>query len=328
MIKDEALRDNPVNPAYEKKMATYEQLLPVYSTDQPEVHEVVKKMRDILDEYPERMMIGEIYLPINKLMAYYGINNKGAHLPFNFQLITLPWKADVIALAIDQYEGALPQDCWPNWVMGNHDQSRITSRIGMQQARIAAMLLLTIRGTPTIYYGEEIGMRDVAIPPNEIKDPQGLNMPDKNLSRDPSRTPMQWDQSDNAGFTTGKPWLRLDKSSYRENVALQKTDPFSMLWLYKRLIELRQSEPALSVGSYKPVYADDKIIAYTREAGDTRFLIVLNLTHKPAYFKLEGFSFSGTVEISSFPELDGIIVMDTINLDGDVGLIIRLKDKK
>src|SRR5580658_3357268 len=94
----------------------------------------------------------------------------------------------------------------------------ITSRVGGQQAKIAAMLLLTLRGTLTIYYGDEIGMRDVPIPPQEVRDPQGLNMPGKNLSRDPERTPMQWDGSANAGFTKGEPWLRLDRSFVRRNV--------------------------------------------------------------------------------------------------------------
>ena len=155
------------------------------------------------------MMIGEIYLPIHKLVTYYGTAGKGAHLPFNFMLISLPWNAQTIATAIDEYESALPENAWPNWVIGNHDQPRITSRIGIHQSKVAAMLLLTLRGTPTMYYGDEIEMRDVPIPSTEIQDPQGKNMPGKNLSRDPGRTPMQWDNSLYAGFTDGKPWLRI-----------------------------------------------------------------------------------------------------------------------
>src|SRR5206468_4749209 len=125
----------------------------------------------------------------------------------------------------------------------------ITSRIGQQQARVAAMMLLTLRGTPTWYYGDEIGMKDVPIPFEEVQDPQGLNMPDKNLSRDPARTPMQWDSSTNAGFTTGKPWLRLDKSYPRVNVDAQKNDRYSMLSLFRRLIALRHTTPALYAGT-------------------------------------------------------------------------------
>src|SRR5690606_21044747 len=115
-----------------------------------------------------------------------GIDGKGAHLPFNFMLLSLPWEAQKMAAAIDEYEGALPEKGWPNWVLGNHDQPRITSRVGLSQARIAAVLLLTLRGTPTLYYGDEIGMRDLPISFDQVRDPQGLNMPGKNLSRDPA----------------------------------------------------------------------------------------------------------------------------------------------
>lgn len=325
MIKDDQLRDNPVNPAYQPHMATYEQLLPVYSTDQPEVHDLVLEMRRVMDEYDERLMIGEIYLPIHQLVAYYGIDGKGAHLPFNFQLLLLPWQAPQIAAAIAQYEGVLPAGGWPNWVLGNHDQPRITSRVGREQARVAAMLLLTLRGTPTIYYGDEIGMRDVPIPFEEVQDPQGLNMPDKNLSRDPARTPMQWSAETNAGFSTGKPWLRLAGNYSRENVEKQTDDPYSMLSLHKRLIALRQQELSLMVGDYIPVYADNQLISFIRQAeGSPRFLIILNLSHRPAYFKTKDPSHRGVVELATYPELEGQTVGGTINLGGDEGVIIRL----
>ncbi|MDB5232155.1 MAG: alpha-amylase [Chitinophagaceae bacterium] len=328
MIKDEQLRDNPQNPSYEQHMATYEQLLPFYSTDQPEVHEIVRKMRDVLDSYDERMMIGEIYLPLHKLVAYYGIDNKGAHLPFNFQLLALPWDARQIAAAVDQYEGALPAGGWPNWVLGNHDQPRITSRVGLEQARVAAMLLLTLRGTPTVYYGDEIGMRDVPIPFEEVQDPQGLNMPDKNLSRDPSRTPMQWDNGNYAGFSVSKPWLRLAKNYARENVAVQKNDAYSMLSLYKRLIELRQKEPALMTGDYKPVYSDHHVMSYLRESATSdNFLIVLNLSHRPCYFTIKNYEIKGRIEIATALELEGNEITETISLGGDEGIVVRLSKK-
>jgi alpha-glucosidase len=327
MIKDEQWRDNPRNPEYTEDMATYNQQLPVYSTDQPEMHAIVEKMRKILDGYHERMMIAEIYLPVSRLVAYYGVNNTEAHLPFNFTLITLPWESNTIAAAIDEYEGALPVDAWPNWVMGNHDQPRIPSRIGEMQARVAAILLLTLRGTPTIYYGEEIGMRDVPIPSDEVQDPQGLNMPEKNLSRDPERTPMQWDSSEQAGFTDGKPWLRLDRISRRENVELQKKDIYSSLYLYKRLIDLRQREPSLHTGNYKPVYSDHQMIAYLRETeGHTAFLIVLNLSHRPCYFTTATIRFRGKILIDTFPEQENLEVIDIVNLSGDEGMVVRLDE--
>ena len=329
MIKDEQLRDNPQNPDYQSYMATYEQLLPVYSTDQPEVHDIVHRMRRLLDEYDERMMIGEIYLPIHKLVTYYGIDNKGAHLPFNFMLLSLPWDAQRIATAIDEYEGALPGNSWPNWVLGNHDQPRITSRVGLQQAKVAAMLLLTLRGTPTIYYGEELGMRDVPIPIEEIQDPQGLNMPDKNLSRDPGRTPMQWDRSANAGFSPVKPWLRVGSDYKRVNVEMQKTEEHSHLQLYKKLISLRQKEPSLMSGKYKPVNADHQALAYIRqETGEKGFMIILNLSHRPCYLKLPEAN-GGTIIISASGEGEGSKISGNLQLSGDEGMIIELaKDSR
>jgi alpha-glucosidase len=327
MIKDEQLRDNPANPDYQNHMATYEQLLPVYSTDQPEVHDIVHKMRRLLDEYDERMMIGEIYLPIHKLVTYYGIDNKGAHLPFNFMLLSLPWEAQRIATAIDEYEGALPNDAWPNWVLGNHDQPRITSRVGIQQSRVAAMLLLTLRGTPTIYYGEELGLRDVPVPFDEVQDPQGLNMPDKNLSRDPSRTPMQWDSRDGAGFSDAKPWLRLSSTYKRVNVENQKEDPYSQLSLYRRLIQLRQSQPSLMWGNYEPVYSDTQVLAYIRQApGEKGFLIVLNLSHRPCYLNIQHRKIAGKVLISTSCELEGTTVTERMQLSGDEGIIVELSE--
>lgn len=327
MVKDAQFRNNPVNPAYRSEMPTYDQLLPVYSTDQPEVLDIVLKMRRLLDEYPERVMIGEIYLPVQRLMTYYGDKNNGAHLPFNFLLLTMPWDPVKIAAAIAEYEAALPAGGWPNWVLGNHDRPRISSRVGSDQAKAAALLLLTLRGIPTLYYGDEIGMRDVPIPFNEVQDPQGLNMPDKNLSRDPSRTPMQWNAETNAGFSERRPWLRIDKNYALNNVDGQKESRHSMLILYRRLIQLRRLEPALNIGRYIPVLADDQAISYIREIeGEeiSRFLIILNLSHRPYYFKGGQTPLNGRIEVSTSPELEGLIMEGTIGLSGDEAVIIRL----
>lgn len=327
MIKDAQWRDNPKNPEYREYMGTYEQLLPVYSTDQPEMHSIAAKMRRVIDEYNERLMIAEIYLPVHRLVAYYGTNEKEANLPFNFMLISLSWDARLIAAAIDEYEGALATGDWPNWVIGNHDQPRIASRIGAQQSRVAAVLLLTLRGTPTLYYGDEIGMRDVPIPPEEVMDPQGLNMPGKNLSRDPERTPMLWDAYPNAGFTGGKPWLRIDPTYQRCNVTTQKQDNYAPLHLYKKLIDLRQRSPALQTGTYRPVYSDHQLIAYIRHTEDQpAFLVVLNLTHRPGYFTPSTIRFTGTIIIDTLLENEGGSVKNAINLFGDEAMVVRLDE--
>jgi Glycosidases len=327
LIKDDQLRDNPPNPDYTDSQPTYNQLLPVYSTDQPEVHAIVAEMRKVVDAYQARVIIGEIYLPIQQLMAYYGPQNDGAHMPFNFLLLNLPWHASEISAAIDQYEGALPADGWPNWVLGNHDRPRLTSRIGEHQARVAAMLLLTLRGTPTLYYGDEIGMHDVPIPVEEIQDPQGINMPDKDLSRDPCRTPMQWSDQPHAGFSEATPWLRVDKKYARLNVEAQRNNPFSMLSLYRKLIHLRNREPALNQGTYTPVSSNDQLIAYRRDSplGDS-FLIILNLTSRPCRYRQTEPFLKGKIVISTAPELENTPIAPNIYLGGDEGIVIRLEE--
>jgi alpha-glucosidase len=327
MIKDLQLRNNPLvpNSPFDEKDLIYQYHDPVYSTDQPEVHEIVRMMRQVTNQYDDRVLIGEIYLPIHKLVAYYGTDKSGAHLPFNFQLLTLPWDSEQIARAIDEYEGALPADGWPNWVLGNHDQPRVASRVGRSQARVGAMLLLTLRGTPTIYYGDEIGMRDVPIPQDEIVDPQGLNMPDRNVSRDPARTPMQWNADEYGGFSGNKPWLRLPYSFRRVNVELQKQDPDSMLSFYHSLISLRKRQPAFQTGKYTPVYSDKQLVAFIRENETDRFLVVLNLSHRPGYLRPKNETFEGEIIISTETERIGLRIENNLLLSGDEGLIVRLE---
>ncbi|MEY2932365.1 MAG: hypothetical protein RL033_3114 [Pseudomonadota bacterium] len=321
LIKDAEWRDNPPNPDYRPDQVPYNALLPAYSTDQPEVHEIASEMRALLDQYSERVLIGEIYLPIRRLVAYYGTSAPGAHLPFNFQLITLPWNARQISAAISEYEGALPADAWPNWVLGNHDQARIASRVGLAQARVGAVMLLTLRGTPTLYYGDELGMRDAVIFPEDMQDPQGKQI---GVSRDPARTPMQWSAERHAGFTAATPWLPVGYDYQICNVEAQTPDRQSMLALYRRLIALRRAEPALSVGSYKPVVAQGQLVAFLREAGDDRFLVVLNLGSRPDHLTLSDVG-EGEIVISTDGRREGERVARRIVMLGDDAVVVRLR---
>jgi alpha-glucosidase len=165
-------------------------------------------------------------------------------------------------------------------VLGNHDQPRIASRIGDRQARVAAMLLLTLRGTPTLYYGEEIGMEDVPIPPEDVQDPYEKQQPGLGLGRDPERTPMPWDGSAQGGFSSGRSWLPLAPNHRWVNVATLSRDPESILTLYRRLIQLRRAHPALSVGTLEGVEALGDVLAYRRRQGQDHLLILLNLGHE------------------------------------------------
>jgi alpha-glucosidase len=192
--------------------------------------------------------------------------------------MSTPWKPNDIAALIQAYESALPAGAWPNWVLGNHDRSRLASRIGSAQARVAAMLLLTLRGSPTIYQGEEIGMSDVPIPLDRIRDPWEKNVPGLGFGRDPVRTPMLWDGGTNAGFSNGQPWLPVSPNFRDQNVELQAADPSSMLALYRALLALRRRESALSIGGYEPVDVSESILAYERRYNDQRLLVVLNLS--------------------------------------------------
>ncbi|MBM1174721.1 alpha-amylase family glycosyl hydrolase [Microvirga arabica] len=323
LIKDAELRDNPPNPAYQPGQAEINHFIQVHSADQPEVHEVVSEMRSVLEEYPDRVLIGEIYLPLERLVTYYGKDLSGAHLPFNFQLIQTAWNAQKIADLIKEYEAALPAGGWPNWVLGNHDQPRIGARIGPQQARVAAMLLLTLRGTPTMYYGDEIGIGRVEIPPEAAQDPWEKNEPGLGLGRDPERTPMHWNESAQGGFTTGKPWLPLDprfRSCYVEGL---REDPASILMLYRRLIELRRRHPALSVGGYMQVTAEGNVLAYERQHGSERFLVALNMGSEPHALSLPSGT-RGRVVLSTLPERDEETIGAQIVLQADEGLIIAL----
>ena len=289
MIKHPDLPDNPPNPAYAPEMGEMHKVLQTHSTDQPEVHDISAEMRRIADDHGERLLVGEIYLPVPKLMTYYGTPEApGVHLPFNFQLIELPWNAVAIAEAIRNYEAALPLQAWPNWVLGNHDRPRIATRIGEAQARVAAMLLLTLRGTPTIYQGDELGLTDVAIPPDKVQDPRELREPGKGLGRDPVRTPMPWDGSANAGFTDGEPWLPLNRDWPTRNTEAQADDPGSMLTLYRRLLSLRREHDALSLGEFTLHEAPDNVLAYERHDRGQTLRVLLNLTSSEVSMPWEG----------------------------------------
>jgi alpha-glucosidase len=329
MLKDDQFRDEPPNPDWDG-INPHRSLQHIYTANLPGVHDVIRQMRAVLDEYDERMMVGEIYLPTEELVKYYGANQDECHLPFNFQLILAPWQAQTIRRLVEVYEAALPENGWPNWVLGNHDQHRVATRIGPDQARIANMLLLTLRGTPTNYYGEEIGMEDVIIPPEFIQDPPAVNQPELAhiLGRDPERTPMQWDDSPNAGFSAEgvTTWLPLANNYPERNVARQEQDPSSMLNFYRALTSLRRAEPALSVGDYVSVdVAEADIFAYLRTAPEAdRFLVVLNFGSGEYTLDLSSVAPGATVAVATDMVRSSPVDLSALVLRPNEGLLLRL----
>ena len=324
LIKDEHWRDNPLNEHWREGDSDDQRHIRRYTRDLPEVHEPLREMRQMVDAYGERVLIAELYLPLDRLMLYYGAGLDEAHLPFNFQLVTLAgWEAQAIQRLVDSYEEALPANAWPNWVLGNHDQPRVATRVGREQARIAHMLLLTLRGTPTCYYGDELGMPDGNVPPEIMHDPRGKQNP--LLSRDNARTPMQWDSSPNAGFSTpdALPWLPVAAEYQLDNVAREQADSHSFLTFVHALLELRRSSPALQVGSYRSIEQDNtSCFVYQRELETQRYLVALNISNQEQTLHLPIQS-DGNVLLSTHLDRVERIDLREIQLRKNEGVLIK-----
>lgn len=313
MVKAEGLPDNPPNPAYRPELGEKFKVLQLHSANQPEVHGIAADFRRLADTYGDRLLVGEICLPLDTLMRYYGsADAPGVHLPFNFHLMDVAWRADALKQVIAAYEAALPPGGWPNWVMGSHDAPRIAARLGELQARVAAMLLLTLRGTPTLYQGDEIGIGDVVIPPDRIRDPQDLRQRGLGLGRDRSRTPMAWDAGPNGGFSDAEPWLPLHPDWSTRNVAAQEGERTSMLNLYRALLALRRAREALSIGDITLLDAPDGVLAYERSHGAERLRVLLNLTGDPIAIPWRGVplvsTLSGDPEPSALRADEGLVI--------------------
>ncbi|WP_311200358.1 alpha-amylase family glycosyl hydrolase [Jannaschia sp. W003] len=283
---DPAFPDNPPNPAWDGDDPA-QAVLRTHSAHQPEVFEIARAMRAVAREYePERLLVGEAYGTFEEVVRYYRPPAfDGFQLPFNFALIRSPWTAQDVGRLVDDYEAALPEGAWPNWVLGNHDRPRIATRAGRAQARVAAMLLLTLRGTPTLYQGEELGKEDAVIPSEMVQDPWGRNVP--GLGRDPVRTPMAWEAGEGAGFTTGTPWLPIAVPP-EGPVAAQHAEPGSILNLHRALLRLRRGSDALRLGGYRRLDAPEGVLLYERRHGGEALRVALNFTGAAVAMPLEG----------------------------------------
>ena len=273
LIKDDAFRDNPPNPDFRAGEPPYRRLLPLYSADRPEVHDVVRGLRAVIDEFPERVLIGEIYLPIERLVAYYGRGLSGAHLPFNFSLLETPWRARAIAQSIDRYEAALPAGGWPNWVLGNHDRPRLATRTraGAGARRGHAAADAARHADALLRRRDRHAAGGDAPEPRAIR-PRCMCPAATAAARRCSGTPAPLPDS-----RAGEPWLPLAEDFAANNVARQRAEPgvaAQSLPAADRLAPRAAGSDAwrLSADS-RPT---DDVLAFMREEAGDRVLVALN----------------------------------------------------
>ena len=281
-FKDAQFRDNPRKPG----VRPFDQQVHMYDTNQPEMVGVVQEIRAVLDSYPERYAVGETFLADQKTAAGYSAPGM-LHAAFDFSLLQSPFRADTLLKRFLAWQSVLDANAWPNNVLNNHDNPRTATRYHAgerdEKLKVAAAMLLTLRGTPFMYYGEEIGMRDIHLRRSEIQDPVGKRYWPFNVGRDGCRSPMQWTPGAGAGFTSGIPWLKHHQNHIERNVENQQEDPASLLNFYKSLLIIRRENPALQKGSFQPiVYDSTRIMAYLREDAQQTILVALNLSARPA----------------------------------------------
>jgi alpha-glucosidase len=327
LFKDAQLRDDPPNPDYNPKTDNpYDSLIHKYSGYQPEVHKLIRGFRQVIDEYDERVLIGEIqyFASPDDLRAFYGDGDE-LHVPFNFWLILLNWNMLVLREFVNAYDAVVPSFGFPNYVLGNHDVRRVATRIGETNARLAAMLLLTLRGTSFIYYGDELGMQDVEINEDQVQDVRGVNV--AGHSRDPVRTPMQWDASDYAGFSDVETWLPVADDYANRNVESATQNPHSILNLYRQLIQIRKKNRALAVGSYRLLSSDHQSCwVYVRETDENSVLIALNFSAEAQTLRLPEFE-TGRIALSTLSDRadrNETVDLRALNLRPYEGSIIEL----
>ncbi len=332
MARDPELRDNPLvlvgdrdDPTGQvRAMRLAEMGATLFDEDWPEVHEILRRFRRTLDAYDDRMAVGEVYLlDLRRLARYYGGGRDELHLAHNFVFLHQPWKPEAFRSVVNEYAELLPTGAWPAHFLGNHDHARVASRYdeggnGLARARVGAMMLLSLRGTPFVYYGEELGMRDAQVAPDRVVDVDG---------RDPVRTPMPWDGSPGAGFSSGEPWLPVAADAGRTNVATERDDPTSMLSLYRRLIWYRKGSAALRRGSYRSLPdAPASLFAFVREAPEERLLVALNFSGEPVSWALDpGLADTGRLEVSTYAARQpGPVQLSELVVGPDEGVVLRL----
>lgn len=319
-FKDRELRSNPRR--WLGGIRAWDRQRHVYDKDQPELHGFLAEFRALLDSVPGRMSVGELFFGGPAGASRYAAPR---HLVFDFHLLEQPWQAGALASAIDERETAFGPDRWPTVVLSNHDQPRHATRFsrGAERdavAKAAAVLLLTLRGTPFLYYGEEIGLGDVHVPRREIVDPPARRYWPLPLwwNRDACRAPLPW-----TADRPARTWMRTAPDAATRNVERQAATPDSVLALYRRLIWLRKSSPALQTGDFAwEVRAQFGVLAYWRIAPDERVLVALNTRSKQTSVALPDDAGWQTL-LTTFPGGFGPIERGTLPLRPYEAVVLR-----
>lgn len=287
-FKDAQFRNNPTIVG----IRPFDRQLHVYDTNQPEMMQAVADIRKLLDGYTERYVVGETFMGNSSTAAGYCGDGK-FHAAFDFSLLKSPWNPESYLSAVQRQSEELAVDAWPNHVLNNHDNKRLATRIRAgkkdDKLKVAAAMLLTLRGTPFLYYGEEIGMRDIHVRRSEIHDPVGKRYWPIPVGRDGCRSPMQWNDQIKGGFTTGNPWLKMHPNSIHRNVETQRKDPNSLWNFYRALLHLRREHPALQHGVFIPLHHNpQRVLAFLRQDGENSILVALNFARGRSKLALGG----------------------------------------
>jgi alpha-glucosidase len=318
IMKDPHEADNPPNTTGRvtghKPLGAYDAQLHVRDKGHDDLHQIFREMRVLLNEYtPARTALAEMHIfDFAQLASYYGRALDELNMPANFGLLKAPWTAAGVRGVADGIDSALPPGAWPNYVLGNHDDTRLATRLGDERCPQAAVVLLTLRGSPTLYYGDEIGIHEAVIPFAKQRDPWRDAEP--TLIRDGCRTPMQWSPAPGAGFSSAREtWLPLGADYENRNVESQLRDPDSLLGLYRRLLRFRRSSAALRHGHYRsvdPVPAD--AFVFERVYSGERVVVAINFSPRALSIDMRGLT--ARVMVSTHRSNEGTGVQNTLHL--------------
>jgi len=291
-----------------------------HDEDWPTIHDRLRAIRRVVDAYDDRMLVGEVYLQDLRRVVEYINTGDQLDLAHNFVFLHLPWDARAMRMSVEDFDRLAQQAAWPAWFFANHDHPRAATRYagkdpgsGERRARAAALLICTLRGTPFIYQGEELGLPDVEIPSERIVDVDG---------RDPERAPIPWQPGPGAGFTTGEPWLPITDQAERLAVSVQAGDPSSTLELVRRILALRAREPVLQGGDQRFHDAAGTVLCYSRD----HLLIALNFSSERGPLELaEPPAASAAIELSTDAErVLAEVDLHTLVLEPDEGLVLSM----